>query len=140
VPSGEGDIGAAVRCAKWAGASVALARSDAVFTGRVLSAHIVANPASPDPRDAVSQARFLVGESWKGLAPGNTSVVVNSDVSAEGNHWVIDGEYLVFAVKNPAPRPAGLYSSVCTGTRLVLDAKEDLAELGAGIPRARSRR
>jgi len=101
---------------------VELNRSTAVFAGRVAS-------ITPVNRGGVGpqlQVGFDVSQSWKGPAAASIEVLTSESSASCGVTFTQGSEYVVYA--NDAE--GFLNTSLCSRTRAVADADEDLAALG----------
>ena len=94
-----------------------LKKSTAVFSGEVLETKSGVN---------FLQARFRVERSWKGVEADE--VFVLTDGSAESPHYRVGENYLVFA----GIRDGKLFTGLCSRTKKLEYAQEDLQQLGEG--------
>jgi hypothetical protein len=67
-----------------------------------------------------------VDRIWKGAHCGTVTVQTASDSAACGYSFEVGRTYLVYAFKE-----GGLSTNICTRTRVIEEASEDLAALGA---------
>jgi len=103
----------------------ALDKAEAVFVGRV----VVADDAGADDTFRRIHYQFEVSRSWKG-EPGATVTLSSAASSAAcGRSFALDEEYLVYA---SADQSGDLTDSLCSRTRTLVSADEDLAVLGPG--------
>jgi len=115
----------ACSCAQPKPPKQALEESEAVFSGRVVT---IEEPGMLDQTEPLV-VTFKVDSVWKG-AVTNPQTVRTSPHSASCGFGFEDGEeYIVYANANP---DSYLWTSICTRTRVLTDAKEDLRELGEG--------
>jgi hypothetical protein len=106
----------------------AKAQADAIFEGRVTQIEDVPNPA--DPQLIQKRVTLAVVRVWKDLENVESVSVTTSDSTAScGFPFEKDTSYLVYA----AHGEQGLSTGMCSRTRLIADASEDLANLGGGI-------
>jgi len=109
----------ACSCAPPEGPTASLAASTAVFEGRV---------ESITPGELI-QVRFAVTRAWKGAEEEQVEVRTRAHGAACGYRFAEGATYLVYAYGEPDDLRVGL----CSRTRPIEDASDDLAELGAGI-------
>ena len=102
--------------------AVARDQAEAVFEGRV---DIV------QTSDTTGMVRYVlaVQRVFKGDLPASTTVVTRSTSAACGRSFVLGKRYLVYAHRTPE---GDLGDSMCSRTRQIGTADEDLAVLGAG--------
>jgi len=105
----------------------ALADADAVFLGKV--ARIATAPAEAN-RLARVRVTFVVREAWKGVGAVYTDVYTARDGASCGYGFRKEETYLVYAYAGDGGRT--LQTSLCTRTRPLDQAAEDLAVLGDG--------
>lgn len=101
---------------------VELNNATAVFAGRVVS-------ISSIDRSGVApqlQVRFEVSKSWKGPAAQTIEVLTEESSASCGVTFAEGGEFMVYA----SASEGFLNTSLCSRTRAVADADEDLAALG----------
>ncbi len=114
-----------------------LARSDAVFRGRVTVISRGWN-LFRDFGGSYQRVTFRVDESWKG--PTTREIVVNTGLGGGDCGYSFAGgqEYLVYASNNSGtPQlPAGLRTSICDRTKPLGLATDDLRALGPGAATA----
>ena len=101
-----------------------LKKSTAVFSGEVLEIRTGLN---------FLQARFRVERSWKGVE--SDEVFVFTDDSAESPHYKVGEKYLVFA----GIRNSKLFTGMCSRTKRLEYAEEDLKQLGEGNLRRKAK-
>lgn len=97
----------------------------AVFEGRVLQ---IFAPAPGDPSGRRSVV-FEVVQQWKGIESERATVSTAASSAACGVAFEADTSWLVYADDGPD----GLVTGLCSRTRRIEDAEEDLAALGAGV-------
>lgn len=115
----------ACSCVPPAPPAEAFANAEAVFAGKVIHWSVPnSTGSSADP----IHVTFNVSTVWKGPASRILAVQTASSGASCGYGFVLPEEYLVYAYG------AGddLEVSLCSRTRPLADAAEDLAELGAG--------
>jgi Tissue inhibitor of metalloproteinase len=120
------DTSLACTCAPAKSAAQELERSTAVFSGKVVE--IKRHKQAKDIFARV-EVVFRVEKSWKGVERRTVSVFTSSQSSACGYGFKEDRTYLVYAHGDAEGR---LSTSICSRTRRLKDAGEDLEELGAG--------
>ncbi|MEK5252867.1 hypothetical protein NST74_05325 [Paenibacillus sp. FSL F4-0125] len=109
----------------------ALESSTAVFVGKVVK---IKEPrgtiiSSADP----VKVTFEVGSSWKGVE-GNKVTLTTALSSASCGFEFVEGEsYIVYANDNREGDSGKLVASLCSRTKLLASASEDLKELGPSI-------
>lgn len=91
--------------------------TDAAFVGRVLSI------VKPDPNSNMRTIRVDVTEAFKGVSPGEINVFTGSGGGDCGVEFIVGGTYLVFGHLG---QDGKLGTSICSRTRLVAEAAEDL--------------
>lgn len=105
----------------------ALERSEAVFTGKVMT---VTKPEAPVGSSAAPvRVLFEVTETWKGTDQSQAIVRTAMDSASCGFHFEEGKEYLVYAQKGPMGH---WETNICTRTVELAHAQEDLAALGEG--------
>ncbi|MFC1610805.1 hypothetical protein ACFL6C_07595 [Myxococcota bacterium] len=119
----------ACSCAQPGTPEEALAASDAVFRGKVTeidkaSAGCGGEMSSADP-DYVT---LDVSTVWKGEVGKTTEVTTATSDASCGYTFDLNEEYIVYAKAGSDD----LHVSLCSRTRPVSEASEDLAELGSG--------
>jgi len=109
---------------------VAEAQSDAqvIFEGRVSKiSDETPSEGGPPPGKQITLA---IVRTWKGVDNVETVTVRTNESSAScGYAFQLDTSYLIYA----GGTPDALSVSSCSRTRLMADASEDLAALGAGV-------
>jgi hypothetical protein len=104
----------------------AYAQAVAVFEGHVLE---ISEPASPaEGASAVVKVRLAVVRSWKGMEQEQVEVTTPSNSARCGFTFAADKNYLIYA----ASSNAGLSVSLCSRTRPIEQADEDVAAIGMG--------
>lgn len=104
----------------------ALAASAAVFSGKVTK-------IEPD-RGYGLLVTLKVASVWKGVDGAEVVVHTPRDSAACGVSFKEGSEFLVYADKMKGDDIELLTTNLCTRTKLLADAKEDLAELGPAGP------
>ena len=100
----------------------ALNGSSAVFAGKV-----TAIAAAGDSHHAV---KFEITSSWKGTKGKTVTVVTHKDGATCGYGFAKVKSYLVYASQVKDKDKTVLKTNICTRTRLLADATEDLKALG----------
>lgn len=103
-------------------------RAAAVFSGKVLQ--IKRHKSAEDIFGGV-EVVFRVDKAWKGARNRTVSVFTSSQSAACGYSFSKGHTYLVYASANSGGR---LSTSICSRTKRLKDAREDLDELGNGRP------
>jgi hypothetical protein len=96
-----------------------------VLRGRVLGTEFHQPPSSTS---LVRFARVRVDRVYQGLTPNTVHVLVDADPSDPcGQSYTVGEEYLFFAVPGPIHRAVPVvYTGLCSGSRPVSSAREDL--------------
>jgi hypothetical protein len=94
-----------------------LLSSDSVFSGRVMSVNKIS--------DSETQVMFCTQNVWKGQHAGYYRIRTCSYDACCGNNFQIGQNYLVYAYRN-----GFLWTNICTRTKLLNMANEDLGQLG----------
>ena len=102
---------------------IALEKAAAVFIGRVTSVEKTG--------DYSNKFQFAVSKKWKGVEGNSTSIVSSSTSAACGIVFDTNRDYLVYAYKTEGNDQ--LLTNLCTRTKRVADADDDLTELGAPV-------
>ena len=113
-------VAVACSCAPPPAPKIALENSAAVFVGRVTA---VKNSQFNN------KFQFSVSKQWKGIDGKTASIVSATNSAACGIVFDKDRDYLVYAYKIEGDDQ--LRTNLCTRTKRVADAADDLAELGA---------
>ncbi|MFC4411808.1 LPXTG cell wall anchor domain-containing protein [Chungangia koreensis] len=105
-----------------------MARSGAVFTGKVIQI-VDRNKtgltfSSADPMEVV----VAVDEIWKGIDESQVVVVTERSSASCGFEFEVNKEYIIYASKDDDQ----LRASLCSRTALLSAATDDLTELGEG--------
>jgi hypothetical protein len=116
----------ACTCAPPQSASKELERAAAVFSGKVVS--IKRHKGASDLFTRV-EVVFEVKTAWKRVESAEISIFTSAQSSACGYSFKAGRTYLVYAHGNDDGR---LVTSICSRTRRLKDAREDLKELGSG--------
>lgn len=113
----------ACSCAMPVDPQTALAGSDAVFSGRVVSIH-------PVDADGYRQllVKFDIDKSWKGETEDQVFIMTADNSAACGYYFQKGKDYLVYS----SLYEGVLHTHICTRTNLLENATEDLRELGKG--------
>lgn len=105
--------------------AVAAERAEAVFEARVDGVQ-----GTPDPRGAgMIRYDLAVARVFKGDVGSSTALVTRSSSAACGRNLVVGKRYLVYAYRT---EDGELADTMCSRTRLISAADEDLAALGPG--------
>ena len=102
---------------------VALAEHDAVFEGRVLEVEPASSPAGR------LRATLEVVQHWKGVETERVVVTTAAMESTCGVAFEVGTSWLIYADLEEGELRTGL----CSRTRRIEDAAEDVASLGAGV-------
>lgn len=114
----------ACSCAPPPAPLLAMQTAAAVFAGTVLAVEEPGGGGMEVPR-----ATFDVARVWKGPREDRISIAAAPDAPLCGYTFERGREYLVYAYSTDT----GLATNICTRTRTLVDAQEDLAALGAGL-------
>ncbi|HAX80395.1 MAG TPA: hypothetical protein DCY88_32310 [Cyanobacteria bacterium UBA11372] len=95
--------------------------AQAVFAGRVIDV------IQPNP-DSEVQVRFEVSRIWKGQKRPQIVVMTSSSSASCGYSFQAGEQYLVYASRQKSQLETGL----CSGTKPLSMAEQDLAVLGEG--------
>jgi hypothetical protein len=98
----------------------------AVFEGHVIDLQRL-EPAAGQQIPEL-KVRFAVVRSWKGMEQEQVELTTASDSAGCGVPFTKDGDYLVYA----SASANGLSASLCSRTRAITEATEDLRVLGMG--------
>lgn len=118
----------ACRCQPTGTPTEELADSDAVFSGRVIK---IVNRKSGDPPISV-EAVFTVVKAWKGVEKKQVSVYTASHSTMCGFKFSKGERYLIYANLNDKKE---LFTSFCTRTKSLDNAREDIEELDKNKPK-----
>lgn len=127
----------ACTCAEAQTPTEGLESSDAVFMGEVIS--LGAGDLNPGDDVPLGGAKFGIKESWKGIS-GNSTVIYGFGAT-EGGGMLVEtscdvtfergDSYLVYANREKEEGDEILYTDICTATKPLSDAEEDLRVLGS---------
>lgn len=108
-----------------------LAQAMAVFSGKVVEIKRVKRESKPGQQINLRNVEvvFAVNTLWKGANQKVISVFTSSQSTACGYGFKEGRTYLVYAHGDAHEK---LSTSICTRTRRLKDAREDLKELGSG--------
>lgn len=109
-------------------AAQALTQSDAVFSGRVIKIKRVKSRNSQDEPLQEMEVVLEVNSSWKGAERKRVTVFTASQSAACGYSFRKGVTYLVYANDSQGK----LVASICSRTKRLKDARDDLGELGSG--------
>ena len=101
----------------------ALAQADAVFSGKV-------TVIDQNSDDFSIRFQFAVIDVWKGVTTAETQVITATNSAACGVEFQADEQYLVYAYQDDNGE---LNTNLCTRTRLLEYAEDDIAALGQPI-------
>jgi hypothetical protein len=118
--------GFACTCLPYENPAKELEQSAAVFSGKVLDVRRSPKGAGLFTR---VEAVFEVERAWKGVGERTISVFTSSQSSACGYGFKKGEAYLVYGSKDGEGR---LITSICSRTRRLKDAGDDVKELGEG--------
>src|SRR5262245_8921546 len=115
---------------------VEMKQSDVVFSGKVVKTNVPKrririNLSFPFIHFIQWQTRivFSVKEVWKGKASSEIGII--DTLGSSCNFYFKEGdEYIVYAYGGEGD---GLYTNICSRTALLIDASEDLRDLGKGV-------
>jgi hypothetical protein len=103
----------------------ALAESDAVFSGTVVS---LSEPMLPTSSADLMSVEFDVAQVWKGDISQKEEIHTALSSASCGFNFEAGRDYIVYANEYGGR----LQASLCSRTSLLSDAQEDLQALGAG--------
>lgn len=107
--------------------AVAAERADAVLEARVDGVSGSTDPTGP----GVVRYELAVLRVFKGDVAVTAHLVTRASSAACGRSFVVGKRYLIYAGRND---DGDLTDTLCSRTRLITTADEDLAVLGAGAP------
>jgi len=122
---------------------VEMKQAEAVFSGKVVKTNVpnrqlIINRRFPFIHFVYfarwgTRTEFSVNEVWKGHATSEIGLIVHPNISYHHFGCSFDfkegDEYIIYAFT----APAGMYTYKCTRTALLIDASEDLTDLGKGV-------
>lgn len=120
------DAGFACSCLAPSSPAEELDKAAAVFSGKVIE---VKKHKQTDDFFTTVEALIEVDKQWKGIDKSRVSVFTASNSAACGYNFQKGQSYLIYAGGDPKER---LTTSICSRTRNLKDAGEDLKELGEG--------
>ena len=103
----------------------ALDKAEAVFVGRV----VVADDAGTGDTFRRIRYQLEVSRTWQGDLGATVTLTSAANSAACGRSFALDEEYLVYA---SADQNGDLTDSLCSRTRTLVSADEDLTVLGPG--------
>jgi hypothetical protein len=111
----------------------ALAEADAVFRGKVVEMERMSEG------NRLLRVKIQVTSVWKGAVTTETLVQTTDNSAACGFPFQIGGDYLIYADTSTADTPNGppiapYTAHLCSRTRSIGQAADDLAALGPGQP------
>ena len=115
----------ACSCSAPATAAEAFEKSTAVFRGRVTKISIPSLDWIGLTRTGAHRVKFEVLKQWKGAASESAAVVTRLSSEGCGFPFEEQKEYLVFVVAEQKH----VQSGICTGTKAVSDAEQEIEEL-----------
>jgi hypothetical protein len=115
----------ACSCLPAKGVAQELEQSNAVFSGKVIK---IKSHRQAENIFASVEVIFNVQKAWKGVKKKTISVFTSSNSAACGYSFRKNQTYLVYANGNDEGK---LSTSICSRTKSLKDAREDLRELGA---------
>lgn len=114
-----------------------LESSDAVFAGEVMS--LGAEDSDPEDDVPLGGAKFSIKASWKGIS--GDSAIIYGFGATEGGGMLVEtscdvtfergDSYLVYAYREEEEGDEILYTDICTATKPLSDAEEDLRVLSS---------
>jgi hypothetical protein len=119
----------ACSCAPAPSAEAALQGAAAVFEARVISGPHGAPEGGQQPWFGQVTYELEVLRSWKGSPEPRTAVSTGSQGAMCGRAFEVGGRYVIYASRSPE---GALSDSLCSRTRTLAEAAEDLTALGAG--------
>ena len=119
-------VGLACTCVPPPAPAEALGEAAAVFSGKVIQ--IKKHKPAEDIFGGV-EVVFRVNRAWKGIDKSTARVFTSSQSAACGYNFSKGETYMVYAAGNSHGR---LSTSICSRTKRLKDAREDLDALGAG--------
>lgn len=125
----------ACSCARPESPVKSLEQATAVFAGKVVkikrerTEHRPQSKKTPTNMFSRVEVHFEVEQIWKGLEKKTAVVYTTAHSAACGYHFQKDEIYIVYAHVNGKDQ---LHTTICSRTKPLADAEEDLEELGAG--------
>lgn len=120
----------ACSCAETPGVSQELERSDAIFSGKVIS---IEEKTALLPGSYPSKAViFEVAKIWKGMEQSQVKITTGLDDGDCGFDFSVGQEYLVYAVKSEMYGSNLLSTMICDRTDILSQAQGDFSVLGEG--------
>lgn len=118
----------ACSCIEPPGIEEELSRSDAVFSGKVISVE------DRPPFIAVPGKTVIlqVGKIWKGISQSQVKIATGQGGGDCGYDFAVGQEYLVYAVKSDSYGTNSLSTIICDRTDVLSQAQDDVAVLGEG--------
>jgi len=121
----------ACTCSAPAGAAEAFQRSSAVFKGKVTEIDRPFFDRIGLTQSGSYRVGFEVLKQWKGTLSKTTVVITRLTGEACGFPFERGKEYLVYAVSEPRDIQTG----ICTGTKNIVDAAEEIQQLDKLVKR-----
>jgi len=119
------EVARACSCSAPATTAEALKRSTAVFRGRVVKISVPSLDWIGLTRTGAHRVKFEILKQWKGPSAETTVVVTRLTGEGCGFPFEEQKEYLVYVVEEQKH----IQSGICTGTKSIADAEEELEEL-----------
>lgn len=120
----------ACSCEQPPGVAEELSRSDAVFSGKVISIEEKPPLLSVPSKTVI----FQVGRIWKGIEQSQVKITTGQGGGDCGFDFNMGQEYLVYAVKSNSYGLNSLSTIICDRTATLSQAQGDLPLLGEGQP------
>lgn len=105
----------------------AFGSASAVFSGRVAEITLFTGNDKPGRNYQQKLVRFVVSQSYRGISGTSAETVTGSGGGDCGYPFKVGESYLVYASQNP--RDKKLYAGICSRTRPLSEAGEDLRYL-----------
>jgi hypothetical protein len=114
----------ACSCAQPPSPKKALQASRAVFSGKVIKIRREGDQ---------NKVTFEVANVWKGVKTKKVTITTHSSGSLCGYSFQKDQSYIVYCHSPQDKKQGTLRVSLCSRTKSIKNAKEDLQDVGAGI-------
>lgn len=118
----------ACSCVENPSAEIALQKSDAVFSGKVIDVREKRQPNGYRPKSV----HFEVIDTWKGVEETQIIIATGLDDGDCGFDFKEEQEYLVYANESTMYGDKSLVAIICSRTTELSLAQEDLSILGEG--------
>lgn len=119
----------ACSCAAPMSPRIELAKSAAVFAGKVTNIETTTAETDAFGEIEVNNITFEVEKSWKNVSSGEITITTPIGTSC-GFNFSEDESYVVYAFKNTEDNT--LNTNLCSRTNLLANAQEDIDQLGDG--------